>query len=59
MSELKCAKCRRRFCQEGIRNLAVLPLFCPIKKAPKVVKDRYTGHNPVISLYTKYHEDIV
>jgi uncharacterized metal-binding protein len=24
-----------------------------------VVKDRLTGHNPVISLYTKYHRDIV
>lgn len=23
-----------------------------------VVKDRFTGHNPVISLYTRYHEDI-
>jgi len=24
-----------------------------------IVKDRFTGHNPVISLYTKYHKDIV
>ncbi|MFQ6110241.1 MAG: DUF1847 domain-containing protein [Candidatus Aminicenantales bacterium] len=24
-----------------------------------VVKDRLTGHNPVISLYTRYHKDIV
>lgn len=23
-----------------------------------VVKDRFTGHNPVISLYTRYHRDI-
>jgi uncharacterized metal-binding protein len=23
-----------------------------------VVKDRFTGHNPVISLYTRYHKDI-
>ena len=24
-----------------------------------IVKDRFTGHNPVISLYTRYHKDIV
>lgn len=24
-----------------------------------IVKDRFTGHNPVISLYTKYHKNIV
>ncbi len=24
-----------------------------------IVKDRFTGHNPLISLYTKYHKDIV
>jgi len=24
-----------------------------------IVKDRFTGHNPVISLYTRYHRDIV
>jgi uncharacterized metal-binding protein len=37
-------------------------LFTSNSEAPVttlVVKDRYTGHNPVISLYTKYHKDIV
>ncbi len=37
-------------------------LFTSKSKAPVttlIVKDRYTGHNPVISLYTKYHKDIV
>ncbi len=37
-------------------------LFTSNSKAPVttlVVKDRYTGHNPVISLYTRYHKDIV
>jgi uncharacterized metal-binding protein len=37
-------------------------LFTSNSKAPVttlIVKDRYTGHNPVISLYTKYHKDIV
>ncbi|UCE21005.1 MAG: DUF1847 domain-containing protein [Candidatus Aminicenantes bacterium] len=24
-----------------------------------IVKDRFTGHNPLVSLYTKYHKDIV
>lgn len=24
-----------------------------------IVKDRFTGHNPVVSLYTEYHKDIV
>ena len=24
-----------------------------------IVKDRLTGHNPIVSLYTKYHKDIV
>jgi uncharacterized metal-binding protein len=24
-----------------------------------IVKDRFTGHNPLISLYTRYHRDIV
>jgi len=24
-----------------------------------IVKDRFTGHNPVISLYARYHKDIV
>lgn len=37
-------------------------LFTAKSKAPVttlIVKDRYTGHNPVISLYTGYHKDIV
>lgn len=37
-------------------------LFTMNSKAPVttlIVKDRLTGHNPVISLYTKYHRDIV
>jgi uncharacterized metal-binding protein len=37
-------------------------LFTSSSQAPVttlIVKDRYTGHNPVISLYTKYHKDIV
>jgi len=37
-------------------------LFTMNSKAPVttlVVKDRFTGHNPVISLYTKYHKDLV
>jgi uncharacterized metal-binding protein len=24
-----------------------------------IVKDRFTGHNPIISLYTRYHKNIV
>lgn len=37
-------------------------LFTMNSKAPVttlVVKDRFTGHNPVISLYTRYHRNIV
>ncbi len=37
-------------------------LFTKHSRAPVttlIVKDRFTGHNPVISLYTKYHRDIV
>ncbi len=37
-------------------------LFTSNSRAPVttlIVKDRYTGHNPVISLYTRYHKDIV
>jgi len=37
-------------------------LFTKHSKAPVttlIVKDRFTGHNPVISLYTRYHRDIV
>jgi len=37
-------------------------LFTKYSNAPVttlVVKDRFTGHNPVISLYTKYHKNII
>lgn len=37
-------------------------LFTSSSKAPVttlIVKDRFTGHNPLISLYTRYHRDIV
>ncbi len=37
-------------------------LFTQASKAPVttlIVKDRLTGHNPVITLYTRYHRDIV
>jgi len=37
-------------------------LFTKYSEAPVttlIVKDRFTGHNPVISLYTKYHRFIV
>ena len=37
-------------------------LFTMNSKAPVttlIVKDRFTGHNPVISLYTRYHRNIV
>jgi uncharacterized metal-binding protein len=37
-------------------------LFTTDSNAPVttlIVKDRLTGHNPVISLYTRYHKDIV
>jgi uncharacterized metal-binding protein len=37
-------------------------LFTQWSKAPVttlIVKDRLTGHNPVIALYTRYHKDIV
>lgn len=37
-------------------------LFTMNSKAPVttlVVKDRFTGHNPLISLYTRYHRNIV
>ncbi len=37
-------------------------LFTSNSKAPVttlIVKDRVTGHNPVISLFTRYHKDIV
>ncbi len=36
-------------------------LFTQNSKAPVttlIVKDRFTGHNPVISLYTQYHKNI-
>lgn len=36
-------------------------LFTKHSKAPVttlIVKDRFTGHNPVISLYTRYHRNI-
>lgn len=37
-------------------------LFTQHSQAPVttlIVKDRFTGHNPVISLYTRYHRNIV
>lgn len=37
-------------------------LFTMNSEAPVttlIVKDRFTGHNPVISLYTRYHKNIV
>lgn len=37
-------------------------LFTKFSKAPVttlIVKDRFTGHNPVISLYSRYYKDIV
>ena len=37
-------------------------LFTSHSKSPVttlIVKDRFTGHNPVISLYTRYHRHIV
>jgi len=37
-------------------------LFTSFSKAPvttRIVKDRLTGHNPVISLYSRYFKDIV
>lgn len=37
-------------------------LFTMNSKAPVttlIVKDRFTGHNPLVSLYTKYHKNIV
>jgi uncharacterized metal-binding protein len=37
-------------------------LFTTHSKAPVttlIVKDRFTGHNPLVSLYTRYHRDIV
>jgi uncharacterized metal-binding protein len=37
-------------------------LFTNHSKAPVttlIVKDRLTGHNPLVSLYTRYHRDIV
>ena len=37
-------------------------LFTTHSKAPVttlIVKDRLTGHNPLVSLYTRYHQDIV
>jgi uncharacterized metal-binding protein len=37
-------------------------LFTKHSNAPVttlIVKDRFTGHNPVISLYSKYHKDVV
>ncbi len=37
-------------------------LFTQHSQAPVttlIVKDRLTGHNPVITLYSRYHEDIV
>lgn len=37
-------------------------LFTKASQAPVttlIVKDRFTGHNPVISLYSRYHKDMV
>jgi uncharacterized metal-binding protein len=37
-------------------------LFTQNSKAPVttlIVKDRFTGHNPLISLYTRYHKNII
>ncbi len=37
-------------------------LFTEHSRAPVttlIVKDRFTGHNPLISLYSRYHRDIV
>jgi uncharacterized metal-binding protein len=37
-------------------------LFSKYSEAPVttlIVKDRLTGHNPVITLYSRYHRDIV
>jgi len=33
--------------------------YCDAPVTTLIVKDRFTGHNPVISLYTRYHRDIV
>ena len=37
-------------------------LFTQASQAPVttlIVKDRLTGHNPVITLYSRYHKDVV
>ncbi len=37
-------------------------LFTQASKSPVttlIVKDRFTGHNPVITLYSRYHRDLV
>ena len=39
MTQLKCAKCRQRFCQAIIEDESALPSFCPIRKSPGLVKD--------------------
>ncbi|MFC2165234.1 DUF1847 domain-containing protein [Acidobacteriota bacterium] len=33
--------------------------YCEAPVTTLIVKDRLTGHNPVISLYTRYHRDLV
>ncbi len=33
--------------------------YCEAPVTTLIVKDRLTGHNPVISLYTRYHQDLV
>jgi uncharacterized metal-binding protein len=33
--------------------------YCDAPVTTLIVKDRLTGHNPVISLYTRYHRDLV
>jgi len=38
MPKLNCAKCRLRSCHAGIKDLAMLPSFCPIKRSPALVK---------------------
>jgi len=39
MKEPKCAKCKAKPCREGITDTSKLPLFCPIRTSPDLVRE--------------------
>ena len=45
MIDPKCAKCKQKYCHEGITDESLLPAFCPVKNFKGLiqeVKEKYS-----------------